>query len=131
ACIVDDLSAWRRSRYFAESTTETNLFGSARRYFCTKWPSSKVGRILSSKRRPRPFTFAVRKKAEEACRWTYSGKRSISTSWSPPRNRCRSGCESFTSPVASDRKSTRLNSSHVSISYAVFCLKKNKHENRA
>src|SRR5699024_12220837 len=26
----------------------------------------------------------------------------------------------------SDRKSTRLNSSHVSISYAVFCLKKNK-----
>src|SRR5699024_12882071 len=26
-----------------------------------------------------------------------------------------------------DRKSTRLNSSHVSISYAVFCLKKNKH----
>src|SRR5699024_12111787 len=33
-----------------------------------------------------------------------------------------------------DRKSTRLNSSHVSISYAVFCLKKKKnkqyHKNR-
>src|SRR5207249_11339887 len=28
--------------------------------------------------------------------------------------------------VRSDRKSTRLNSSHVSISYAVFCLKKKK-----
>src|SRR3989337_2453074 len=27
-----------------------------------------------------------------------------------------------------DRKSTRLNSSHGSISYAVFCLKKTKHE---
>src|SRR5699024_11796829 len=27
-----------------------------------------------------------------------------------------------------DRKSTRLNSSHVSISYAVFCLKKKKHK---
>ena len=26
-----------------------------------------------------------------------------------------------------DRKSTRLNSSHALISYAVFCLKKNKH----
>src|SRR5207249_7307057 len=26
-----------------------------------------------------------------------------------------------------DRKSTRLNSSHVSISYAVFCLKKKTH----
>src|SRR5258707_11795939 len=30
----------------------------------------------------------------------------------------------------SDRKSTRLNSSHANISYAVFCLKKkNQHEN--
>src|SRR3989442_6759858 len=29
-------------------------------------------------------------------------------------------------PVAEDRKSTRLNSSHVRISYAVFCLKKKK-----
>src|SRR5699024_12044623 len=27
-----------------------------------------------------------------------------------------------------DRKSTRLNSSHVSISYAVFCLKKKKND---
>src|SRR5438067_10687528 len=33
--------------------------------------------------------------------------------------------EIFVSP---DRKSTRLNSSHVSISYAVFCLKKKKLE---
>src|ERR1039458_1205035 len=29
-------------------------------------------------------------------------------------------------PVRSDRKSTRLNSSHLGISYAVFCLKKKK-----
>src|SRR5439155_4612963 len=29
-------------------------------------------------------------------------------------------------PEISDRKSTRLNSSHVAISYAVFCLKKKK-----
>src|SRR5699024_12756989 len=29
-------------------------------------------------------------------------------------------------PGEQDRKSTRLNSSHVSISYAVFCLKKKK-----
>src|SRR3989442_10142661 len=28
--------------------------------------------------------------------------------------------------IVSDRKSTRLNSSHVRISYAVFCLKKKK-----
>src|SRR5699024_6625032 len=33
--------------------------------------------------------------------------------------------------IHEDRKSTRLNSSHVSISYAVFCLKKKKNqENR-
>src|SRR5207302_6308993 len=30
----------------------------------------------------------------------------------------------------SDRKSTRLNSSHVKISYAVFCLKKKKKKNK-
>src|SRR5690606_39939022 len=30
-----------------------------------------------------------------------------------------------------DRKSTRLNSSHVKISYAVFCLKKKKNEQHA
>src|SRR5690242_20931265 len=29
-------------------------------------------------------------------------------------------------PATLDRKSTRLNSSHMSISYAVFCLKKKK-----
>src|SRR2546430_13036943 len=32
-----------------------------------------------------------------------------------------------TSRAAIDRKSTRLNSSHSQISYAVFCLKKKKH----
>src|SRR5207302_10103470 len=31
--------------------------------------------------------------------------------------------------IRTDRKSTRLNSSHVKISYAVFCLKKKKKEN--
>src|SRR5258705_7024813 len=33
--------------------------------------------------------------------------------------------------VDEDRKSTRLNSSHLGISYAVFCLKKKKKEHRA
>src|SRR5690554_7277444 len=31
--------------------------------------------------------------------------------------------------IEQDRKSTRLNSSHVRISYAVFCLKKKKNKN--
>src|SRR3712207_7512065 len=43
----------------------------------------------------------------------------------------RTGSDSFRSAQAiaaamGDRKSTRLNSSHANISYAVFCLKKKK-----
>src|SRR5690349_21875935 len=34
-------------------------------------------------------------------------------------------------PGRSDRKSTRLNSSHVEISYAVFCLKKKKKKKKS
>src|SRR3989440_3363469 len=41
-------------------------------------------------------------------------------SWHPPSS----------DPVAQDRKSTRLNSSHDQISYAVFCLKKKKNHNQ-
>src|SRR5438067_12323955 len=40
---------------------------------------------------------------------------------------CHGGCVKTVrtaEPDSPDRKSTRLNSSHVSISYAVFCLKK-------
>src|SRR2546426_4447698 len=43
-----------------------------------------------------------------------------------PRNRSFTLRRYFASTLASDRKSTRLNSSHLVISYAVFCLKKKK-----
>src|SRR3712207_8924262 len=43
--------------------------------------------------------------------------------WPPQTGVYEAGCRSD-SP--SDRKSTRLNSSHANISYAVFCLKKKK-----
>src|SRR5690349_21922134 len=50
---------------------------------------------------------------------------------SPPRHtlspQARPHAPQFAS---SDRKSTRLNSSHVEISYAVFCLKKKKRKNK-
>src|SRR5688572_33502897 len=36
------------------------------------------------------------------------------------------GPDELSRAVSSDRKSTRLNSSHSQISYAVFCLKKKK-----
>src|SRR5688500_19867179 len=48
---------------------------------------------------------------------------------SPARPRTgstRSPCTAARSPRPTDRKSTRLNSSHLVISYAVFCLKKKK-----
>src|SRR6266542_4523016 len=38
-------------------------------------------------------------------------------------------CHEGQQPPCTDRKSTRLNSSHGSISYAVFCLKKKRHDN--
>src|SRR5699024_12375945 len=49
-----------------------------------------------------------------------------STTASNPRGSSRSRLIARVSGYSpsSDRKSTRLNSSHVSISYAVFCLKK-------
>src|SRR5690349_24198783 len=41
-------------------------------------------------------------------------------------------CDMMVSRVMNeDRKSTRLNSSHVEISYAVFCLKKKKRKHRS
>src|SRR5690348_17452291 len=53
-------------------------------------------------------------------RWSSPGRRT-------PYSRYPYGlARTSSSTVAEDRKSTRLNSSHPSISYAVFCLKKKK-----
>src|SRR5690349_22780913 len=43
-----------------------------------------------------------------------------------PRRASRDRAAVCRAHARQDRKSTRLNSSHVEISYAVFCLKKNK-----
>src|SRR5207249_12177512 len=51
---------------------------------------------------------------------------SASLTVSGHRNDFVSGRAEYLNRNALDRKSTRLNSSHVSISYAVFCLKKKK-----
>src|SRR5690349_22972216 len=51
--------------------------------------------------------------------------------WRRARSRCaicHLRCSVTRRSRTSDRKSTRLNSSHVEISYAVFCLKKKKSE---
>src|SRR5207302_9243435 len=64
---------------------------------------------------------ALQQQAASCIAGLYGGTTSTSFDWE------RSGIE----PKArflleGDRKSTRLNSSHVKISYAVFCLKKKK-----
>src|SRR5439155_26443360 len=60
----------------------------------------------------------------------YLPRRSSTFSATAPTTSARSLKSSTTSPSKPtywlDRKSTRLNSSHVAISYAVFCLKKKK-----
>src|SRR3712207_3056849 len=61
-------------------------------------------------------------KSDGVCRedtWPYYGREILSNdSQGPP--------PPYASRQALDRKSTRLNSSHANISYAVFCLKKKK-----
>src|SRR5437773_5231114 len=42
------------------------------------------------------------------------------------RTACSTGPGARPAATSRDRKSTRLNSSHITISYAVFCLKKKK-----
>src|SRR5690348_18444885 len=67
--------------------------------------------------------------------YTLSLHDALPISRSRPRFRCRQPPKpgaSHSAPARSpeeDRKSTRLNSSHPSISYAVFCLKKKKKTN--
>src|SRR5256885_5388443 len=62
--------------------------------------------------------------------------RSVVRTGNRVRHPRRSGCRTSNlvestargrKPAPKDRKSTRLNSSHLVISYAVFCLKKKKH----
>src|SRR2546422_3353307 len=60
-----------------------------------------------------------------AARWGNGGLRSR-----PLGRRARLRASVPAPPVERDRKSTRLNSSHGYISYAVFCLKKKKKKKR-
>src|SRR2546430_17675585 len=46
--------------------------------------------------------------------------------WHPPLSEIGVQLVLYWTTVGGDRKSTRLNSSHSQISYAVFCLKKKK-----
>src|SRR3712207_8823894 len=55
-----------------------------------------------------------------------AGARGAAGRVAPPGEEQRPGHHLLPDAAGGDRKSTRLNSSHANISYAVFCLKKKK-----
>src|SRR5438309_3976292 len=59
--------------------------------------------------------------------WAHDGI-PFEVSQSSPCEELSQGLDGMNYGLLSDRKSTRLNSSHSSISYAVFCLKKKKNK---
>src|SRR5205814_10001058 len=67
-----------------------------------------------------PYTTLFRSAAPAARRRRSAPSRAAPARAPLPAPRGRAGC------CGRDRKSTRLNSSHLGISYAVFCLKKKK-----
>src|SRR5690625_6743035 len=83
--------------------------------------------------RPGILSFLGTQRLLHGCRSLHIVHRLIHIGEKPGLTCCvvQSRSEAFRSAArtgAGDRKSTRLNSSHVAISYAVFCLKKKKYE---
>src|SRR5690606_41955322 len=62
----------------------------------------------------------------ETRRPTAAERQICSQSHDPPVRQAAAALAHYDRLLPRDRKSTRLNSSHVKISYAVFCLKKKK-----
>src|SRR5699024_12884959 len=98
----------------------------ARKSLCFLLFSSFIPLLSSS-----VFFFSRHRPPPRSTLFPYTTLFRSSTTWSPRRSSGRvamSGPPRTTTVTCSrtDRKSTRLNSSHVSISYAVFCLKKKK-----
>src|SRR5437899_9175818 len=82
-----------------------------------------MGELLSGSVRREAAPFARNSRLLDPCRNT------VKTNRSPFIDRCPKAAMpdvDLAEPVILDRKSTRLNSSHLGISYAVFCLKKKK-----
>src|SRR5690606_40686064 len=80
-------------------------------------PSSFFLIRLPPRSTPSPYTTLFRSMAWSGCRLAPAANRVLGRRGSGTRRRV-------------DRKSTRLNSSHVKISYAVFCLKKKTRRRR-
>src|SRR3712207_8347603 len=86
--------------------------------YTTLFRSAGSGEVAQRDRRAPLSAGARLRSAEGACAWEYALRETA-----PEREKV--GCLSFAGyRLSLDRKSTRLNSSHANISYAVFCLKK-------
>src|SRR5438270_8451924 len=72
------------------------------------------------------FPYMTLFRSEMPAGWSESGTTIRGRVTPVARNLSRVNLKEATAGVNLDRKSTRLNSSHSQISYAVFCLKKKK-----
>src|SRR5207249_5929714 len=112
----DDIAAWRegaaRQRWLPLADS---LVKSAADFSETTEPNQRQ-QIFAAARQQFSQVGAERK----------PGQRSLYAAVNPIAEECFRDCRFEISETLLDRKSTRLNSSHVSISYAVFCLKKKK-----
>src|SRR5207253_3605685 len=77
---------------------------------------SRVDDPVSNRHRSRSVAVAARRRETQR------------QSAAAPDLRAHYWSDHFSALLETDRKSTRLNSSHVAISYAVFCLKKKKNK---
>src|SRR3712207_8833642 len=89
--------------------------------------------FLMIRRPPRSTLFPYTTLFRSAQSGPGDGKYAVTNTYQRPTGMANLNNEGFAiTPRAEcknslDRKSTRLNSSHANISYAVFCLKKKKH----
>src|SRR5437773_1755312 len=87
--------------------------------------TSLTGNIRSSKAKAQPTQRLIAVSANPA-----DGLRHVNKKPTPAQvNTAAPTAMKNEARIAGDRKSTRLNSSHITISYAVFCLKKKKKKN--
>src|SRR3712207_7005270 len=94
----------------------------------TLFPYTTLFRSIGFRRRARRLAHGERDHAESPChaeRLTRRKRTRRGRAIRSPTSPCPSRFL-LRAPPRLDRKSTRLNSSHANISYAVFCLKKKK-----
>src|SRR5947209_11358255 len=72
----------------------------------------------------------VRRPRRPADEQHHQGRKTVTHDCPPGSGRRHRGIRVGAAAIQKDRKSTRLNSSHANISYAVFCLKKKKQHSK-